>query len=110
MKNSINKAFNGGLESDSIGYVGVASAVSATGCGGANSYLAYAKASGFRYVEVLNWCSSAGDWQFIVSKDGDEWFVLFQENNYPRPGFSHSVSEDSFFGTKEEAMEYFSQG
>ncbi len=104
MKNSINKAFNGGLESDSIGYVGVASAVSATGCGGANSYLAYAKASGFRYVEVLNWCSSAGDWQFIVSKTGKVWRVLSQENNYPQHGFSHSLSKEKFYGTAEQVI------
>ncbi len=109
MKNSINQAFNGGLESDSIGYVGVASAVSATGCGGANSYLAYAKANGFRYIEVLNWCSSAGDWQFLVSKTGKVWKILSQDNNYPRSGFSHYISEESFCGTKEEALEYFFQ-
>ncbi len=110
MKNSINKAFTGGLESDTITPAAVMFAPDATGCENANSYLAYAKASGFRYVEVLNWCSSAGDWSFIVSKDGDEWFVLFQENDYPRQRFSHSISEESFCGTKEEALEYFSQG
>ena len=76
----------------------------ATGCVGANSYKQYARDRGYTHIEVLDWTSSAGDWQFLVSKDGHEWFVLFQENNYPRgPGFSHQIDEGfPFIGTLEE--------
>mgnify|MGYP001610099702 FL=1 len=74
----------------------------ATGCIGANSYKDYARDQGYTRVEVLNWCSSAGDWQFIVSKDGTEWRILDQTNNYPRQGFSHSISDEVFYGTPEE--------
>ena len=77
----------------------------ATGCTGAGSYLSFAESQGFEYLEVLNWCSSAGDWEFIVSRDGWEWYILFQTNNYPRPGFSHSIDEANvFFGTTEEVL------
>lgn len=82
--------------------------IEATGCLGADSYRAWAKEHGFEYVEVLNWCSSAGDWQFIVSQDGEYWQVLQQENNYPRPGFSHYLDDTVFVGTATEALEYFS--
>lgn len=71
----------------------------ATGCRGADSYKDYAQAHGYTHIEVLNWGSSAGDWQFLVSKDGFTWHILFQENNYPRPGFSHSIqTEPEFYG------------
>lgn len=76
----------------------------ATGCRGAGSYLEYAYAHGYPIVETLNWTSSAGDWQFLVSKDGNEWRILFQENNYPRPGFSHSIDERVWYGTLEEVV------
>jgi hypothetical protein len=83
--------------------------VQATGCLGASSYRAWAEKHGFPYLEVLNWCSSAGDWQFLVSPDGRYWQVLFQENNYPRPGFSHSLGDEVFEGTAEEALAAFSE-
>ncbi len=77
----------------------------ATGCRGAGSYLDFAKEHGFEYVEVVDWSSSAGDWCFAVSKDGHEWQLLYQTNNYPRPGFSHQVVEEvAFFGDAEEAL------
>lgn len=79
-------------------------AESATGCAGAGSYLAFAKKAGFKYLEVLNWSSSAGDWQFIVSRDGSEWYILEQTNNYPWPGFSHLIDTTPFFGTAEEVI------
>lgn len=73
----------------------------ATGCIGANSYKDYAKAQGFKYCEVLNWMSSAGDWEFLVAKNKrGPWFLLFQANNYPRGGFSHSIDRTRpYFGT-----------
>lgn len=79
-----------------------AAAVSATGCSGARSYIDFAESLGYKHLEVLNWCSSAGDWQFLVSKDGFEWHVLEQSNNYPRPGFSHAVDPTPWYGTAEE--------
>ena len=82
----------------------------ATGCIGADSYKKYARKKGYKHVEVWNWSSSAGDWQFPVSKDGNEWHMLVQENNYPRAaGFSHSIVSDTIpfplFGTKDEVMQ-----
>ena len=88
-------------KTSTLGYL---AAESATGCKGANSYEDYAEARGYKHIEVLNWSSSAGDWQFIVSKDGIEWHVLDQENNYPRPGFSHSISEETWYGTADEVL------
>jgi len=71
----------------------------ATGCIGAHSYKDYARQNGYKHVEVLNWSSSAGDWQFLISKNRRQWRILFQENNYPRPGFTHSIGEEIFEGT-----------
>lgn len=79
-----------------------------TGCDGAGSWLEFAQKNGYIHVETLNWSSSAGDWQFIVSKDGKHWQILDQTNNYPRPGFSHEVDNLLFDGTKDEALEFFS--
>lgn len=75
----------------------------ATGCMGADSYKDYAYQHGYKRIEVLNWGSSAGDWQFLVSKDGEVWHILWQENNYPRPGFSHGIqTEPGFYGDIED--------
>ena len=76
--------------------------VQATGCYGASSYREFAHKNGYKFVEVLDWSSSAGDWQFLVSKDEYEWKILSQENNWPRPGFSHFLSGETFYGTFEE--------
>lgn len=77
----------------------------ATGLRNANSYKDYAKSRGYKHIEVLNWSSSAGDWDFFISKDGNEWRILSQTNNYPYSGFTHEIGEDSFFGTFEEVLE-----
>jgi hypothetical protein len=77
----------------------------ATGCTGAHSYRDFAQKHGYSHIEVLNWCSSAGDWQFIISKDGQHWRVLYQENNFPRPGFSHIVGDETYEGTPEEVFQ-----
>lgn len=75
----------------------------ATGCWGAHSYREFAKSQGYKHIEVLDWSSSAGNWQFLISKDGKEWHVLVQENQYPRPGFSHYINaERTFHGTIED--------
>jgi hypothetical protein len=85
-------------------FIGSGAETQATGCSGAGSYRAYAQKLGFKYIEVVNWCSSAGDWEFIISKDGNEWFVLNQVNNYPRPGFSHSIFRVPYWGTAEQVL------
>lgn len=76
----------------------------ATGCCGAGSYRQFAEQQGFKYIEVLNWCSSAGDWQFIVSRDSNKWQILEQTNNYPRPGFSHQLSDEKFYGNADNVL------
>jgi len=77
----------------------------ATGCVGANSYRDFAIQRGYTEIEVLNWCSSAGDWSFIVSKNKRKWRILFQTNNWPRPGFSHVLGDEVYVGTKEEVLD-----
>ena len=74
----------------------------ATGCTGAHGYREYAKSLGYKHIEVFDWTSSAGNWQFLVSKDGQEWFMLEQTNNWPRPGFSYAISEESWLGSYED--------
>ena len=78
----------------------------ATGCRGAGDYKNYAHSKGYKFVEVLNWMSSAGDWEFIISKDGERWQILSQTNNFPKSaGFSYEISEEEFFGTKEDVLQ-----
>ena len=81
----------------------------ATGCHGAMSYLDWAVRHGFEFLEVVCWGCSAGNWQFIVSQDSHHWQVLFQENNYPRPGFSHSLGDEVYEGTATEVLERISE-
>ena len=71
------------------------------GCN-ASSYREAAEQMGFNRVEVLNWTSSAGDWQFLVSRDGEEWQILDQSNNWPKAGFSYSLSDEVFFGSLDD--------
>ena len=75
-----------------------------TGCRGAGNYQDYARSKGYKFVEVLDWSSSAGDWQFIISKDNEIWQILSQSNNHPNPGFSYEISEEEFFGSAEEVL------
>lgn len=84
---------------------GAITAVEATGCAGAGGYVEYAHQRGYQHVEVYDWTSSAGDWVFLISKDGQEWQLLFQTNNYPRPGFSWSISGETYYGTAEEVAD-----
>lgn len=72
-----------------------------TGCN-ASSYRDAAEYMGFDRVEVLDWTSSAGDWQFLVTRDGETWQILSQDNNYPRAGFSYSLSDECFEGTLDD--------
>ena len=54
---------------------------------GAGSYRAVARRLGYRKIEVENWTSSAGDWQFLLHGG----LFLFQNNRYPLSGFAYSV-------------------
>lgn len=96
------------LKSSNI-FIGCGAEAQATGCVSAGSYADFAMAKGFEYIEVLDWSSSAGDWQFIVSKDGFSWQILTQENNYPRPGFSHYLDTDIWYGTAKEALQQINE-
>jgi hypothetical protein len=81
----------------------------ATGCVGSGDYGLWADGQGYLYCVVLDWTSSAGDWQFIVSKDGEIWYVMTQENNFPRLGYTRTIDESRpFEGTEDEALDYFS--
>jgi hypothetical protein len=80
----------------------------ATGCVGAGDYRQWAAEQGYPILYVVDWTSSAGDWTFLVSIDGDEWFPMFQENNYPLPGFTRTIDKDHpYYGTSEEALQDF---
>lgn len=76
----------------------------ATGCASSGGYYDYATSHGYNRVEVLDWTSSAGDWSFLVSKNGKEWFILYQINNYPRAGFTWTIDTGhSWLGTIKQA-------
>ena len=57
---------------------------------GAGSYKTILKRLGFAKVDVLNWSSSAGDWQFSV-RGG----YVCQENRWPYCGFKYSFTKAS---------------
>jgi hypothetical protein len=80
----------------------------ATGCLGAGDYRKWAASQGYPNCAVLDWISSAGDWTFIVSKDGNEWYVMEQTNAYPRPGFLRSIDLGTpYHGTEEQILKLF---
>lgn len=81
----------------------------ATGCRGAGDFRRWAKQQGYPFCEVYDWMSSAGDCSFIVSRDGRLWYPMFQENNYPRGGFTRTVDESQpMEGTVDEVFGYLS--
>lgn len=77
----------------------------ATGCINANSYKEYANKKGYKYIKVVDWTSSAGDWQFIISKDNKRWQILEQVNNYPKTGFSHFIDNKIWYGNSNIVLE-----
>jgi len=80
----------------------------ATGCQGAGDFREWAKQQGYPFCEVYDWTSSAGDWSFIVSKDEETWYPMFQENAYPAGrGFNRTIDESQpMDGTPEEVFEF----
>ena len=81
----------------------------ATGVQGAGNYRDVAKKQGYKFLDVFDWTSSAGDWSFIVSEDGIVWRMMFQTNNFPRAGFTYAFGDALFEGTKEDALRYFEE-
>lgn len=78
----------------------------ATGCSSAGAFRRAFANMGYNFCTVTDWCSSAGDWNFIVSEDGYEWHLASQINNWPKGGFSYSVSEDEvYYGSSDEVLE-----
>jgi hypothetical protein len=62
---------------------------------GAGSYTELARALGWEVERVLDWTSSAGDWQILLSIPEKGQRVLVQTNRYPYHGFKYTVlSED----------------
>ena len=77
----------------------------ATGIIGAGDYRDVAGEMGFPHLAVVDWTSSAGDWTFIVSEDGNEWFILSRENNWPSSGFTYRLNmDDAFYGTSDKVL------
>ena len=72
---------------------------------GAGSYRQVFEAMGYKVEAGWNQCSSAGDWSFILN-DGDYYMMGFQDNNYPRAGFSYSVDHNWQFDSKSECERF----
>ena len=78
----------------------------ATGCAGVGGYRRYAADLGYTHVKMYDSTSSAGDWTFLISKDGFEWHVMSQTNNWPRAGFEYCIDDEQVFcGTFGEVCE-----
>jgi len=71
------------------------------------SYKEFASQQGFTQVEVLDWTSSSGDWDFVVSKDGTSWFLLTQRtDNIGNKEWSIDLDR-CYEGTAEQAIGAF---
>ena len=80
-------------------------AVLATGCRGSADYREWARQKGFLFLEIFDWTSSAGDWSFLVSRNGKKWYMMFQENNFPQPGFTRTIDTSKYWkGTAEKVI------
>jgi hypothetical protein len=82
-----------------------AMAEAATGCLGAGDAPAEAKKLGFPIITILDTSSSAGDWDFLVSRDNESWQIFSQRNNYPNPGVSYTLGEEIYRGSLSEVYE-----
>ena len=60
---------------------------------GAGSYNEVFEMLGYSEVKVVQWSSSAGDWEFAV-KDKTGWRIAGQDNRYPHYGFTFWVSSE----------------
>jgi hypothetical protein len=81
----------------------------ATGVMGAGNFRKVFESMGYKQVDVLDWSSSAGDWSFIVSRDGQTWHLATQENAYPHVGFRYNVDmTEIYHGSADQVMEQIS--
>lgn len=69
---------------------------------GSQSYGEVFRLLGYPHVFELQMCSSAGDWDFLVSKDRVAWSIASQENRYPMFGFRYFVGPEIFTSTDGE--------
>jgi hypothetical protein len=76
-----------------------------TGCLGAGDYQLWAKKHGYPRVAAVDWTSSSGDWEFLVSRDGWAWHPMTQTNNHPEAGFTRQVNTRiQVLGNEKEAV------
>jgi hypothetical protein len=76
----------------------------------AKDYQDFAHLLGYTHIKTLDWTSSAGDWSFIVSKDGEAWDILFQENQFPAShGFKWYFGNRTWHGTSDEVLRAIEQ-
>lgn len=70
---------------------------------GAGSYREFFTSLGLTEVQVIEQCSSAGDWSFAVM-DGPAgmWYPATQTNRYPRHGFEYTVDFNLGFSSVDE--------
>jgi hypothetical protein len=66
---------------------------------GAGNYRRVFSLLGFTDVKVINWTSSAGDWEFGV-KDETGWRIACQSNRYPYYGYEYTIytEQDGYWG------------
>jgi hypothetical protein len=59
-----------------------------------NDYHGVAQELGYNKLKIENWASSAGDWSFYVSRDGEQWQRMFRKNNFPYVGFTYYIDSE----------------
>lgn len=63
---------------------------------------------GYKFV-WLDQTSSAGDWTFMLSKDGKHWRLGWQEaDGWPSHGYDYYLAKDRFKGTKDDVLDFIS--
>lgn len=73
---------------------------------GAGSYdKVFCDILGYDEVKVVNWTSSAGDWDFGI-REGKLWRMASQNNRYPYYGFRYCINEHDEFDSFEELIKY----
>jgi len=75
-------------------YMENVTATMATGCAGAGAFRRVFREMGYQHLEIMSWTSSASDWWFLVSEDGERWYNASQENRWPRAGFEYYVDRE----------------
>lgn len=73
---------------------------------GAGSYREVFEQLGFKKIETIETCSSAGDWSLAVQDKDGTWREAWQTNRYPYHGFSYTVGRRAF-PTIDDVITYF---